>query len=346
MERFLVAIPSRAATLPFPFSTCIETALRQKRFSSPLGVELQQARKACGLTQSVLATRVGISLPSVRAAERGSGSLTMFTSLADALGVEIGGRSLPPGDTLGGRLAALRKRRELGRRTVAKVAGISPTTLQALENENGGHLATLISVGEALGAQLQIFPKGQAVPFWSGPALSSAHQAWTTPPTLLEKLYGVVDGPFDLDPCSPVKRGPRAPVKARLRYTVQDDGLSLPWRARLVFVNPPYGRSLKLWVTKAHSEVAAGRAQVVFALVPARSDTAWWHEHCARHADVWSLRGRLSFGAGGQPAPFPSALVVWGAHDELRTRMTTAFPEAWHVPSNPERGAASAKIAA
>lgn len=99
-------------------------------------------------------------MPSLRAAERGQGLLATFVCLADALGVEIGGRSLPPGESLGERLAVLRKRRELGRRTVAEVAGISPTTLQALESESDGHLATVIRVEEALGAQLGLFPKG------------------------------------------------------------------------------------------------------------------------------------------------------------------------------------------
>ena len=305
--------------------------MRQKRIGSPLGAELRKVRRLSGHTQAGVATMVNISLPSLRAAEHGVGSLATFKALADILGVEISGGSLPPGGTLGARLAILRKRRKWSRRAVAELAGVSPTTVEALETGSGCHMQTLICVGEALGARLQLVPKGQAVPFWSGAAVSSAHQAWTTPLVLLEKLYRVNDGPFDLDPCSPSRTGSEATVKARLRYTSDEDGLSLPWRARTVFMNPPYGRSLKSWVSKAHTESLAGRAQVVIGLVPARSDTAWWHEHCAGHADIWQLRGRLSFGSGLQPAPFPSALVVWGAQDDLRTRMSMAFPDAWHV---------------
>ena len=54
-------------------------------------------------------------------------------------------------------------------------------------------------------------------------------------------------------------------MRARMYYTVADDGLSLAWHG-VVFVNPPYGRSIGLWVAKAKAEVAAGHARLVLAL--------------------------------------------------------------------------------
>ena len=285
-------------------------------------------------------------MPTLRAAERGEGALKTFVALAATLDMGIGGRSLPPGATLGGRLAALRKRRKMGQRTVAQVAGISPTTLAALERSSGGHLATVIAVGEALGAQLRLVAVGSAVPFWTGAAASSVHQAWTTPLAVLERLYTVVGGAFGLDPCSPVRRGPKASVKARLRYVEADDALSLPWKAATVFANPPYGRQLRLWVAKAHLEAVSRRAGTVFGLLPARPDTGWWHEHVAGQADVWLLRGRLSFGAGANAAPFPSAIVVWGAQPEHVERMAVAFRDAWHVPPSGGRQRAEPILAA
>ena len=279
-----------------------------------------------------MASRSGFSLPTVRAAERGKGLLATFVALASALDKEIGGRSLPPGPTLGDRLAALRRRREIGRRTLADMTGISPTTLAALEREDGGHLATLVRIGDALGARLRLVPKGGPASFWSAAAISSAHHAWTTPSNVLERLYGVVGGRFGLDPCSPVRRGSKAPVRARLRYVAADDGLSLPWSAPSVFVNPPYGRGLRAWIAKAHEETASGRADLVIALIFARPDTGWWHGHVAGIADVWMLRGRLVFGSGTNVAPFPSAIVIWGATGVHRAAMLAAFPDAWHVP--------------
>lgn len=131
---------------------------------------------------------------------------------------------------------------------------------------------------------------------------------------------------------TPALPGRRGPVRARLRYTAEDDGLALPWRGT-VFVNPPYGRQLTLWVAKARREVEKGRTSLVITLVPARTDTRWWHDHVVGRADVWMLRGRLAFGDGSQAPPFPSAVVAWGADEEHRARMAAAFPDAWNVPT-------------
>jgi hypothetical protein len=137
-----------------------------------------------------------------------------------------------------------------------------------------------------------------------------------------------VFGVFDLDPCSPTSNARTAPVKAKVYYTEDDDGLSLPWFG-VTFVNPPYNRSLSRWTAKAKAEVEHGNAEVVVGLLPARPDTAYWHRDIARSASVFFLQGRLKFGNGEQPAPFPSCLVVWGASDEVVTAMQAALPEAW-----------------
>ena len=134
-------------------------------------------------------------------------------------------------------------------------------------------------------------------------------------------------GRFDLDPCSPTDNPRAAPVKARVHLTPGDDGLALDWHGR-VFVNPPYGRELRAWVEKGRREVEERRAAVVTALVPARTDTGWWHEHVAGRADVFLLRGRLAFGDGEQPAPFPSSLAVWGATAETTLALRDALESA------------------
>ena len=99
-----------------------------------------------------------------------------------------------------------------------------------------------------------------------------------------------------------------------------------------MFVNPPYGRELARWIAKAKAEVEQGRARCVVALVPSRTDTRWWHEHIAGCADVYLLRGRLTFGEASQVAPFPSALVVWGADRETAQALGMKLDDAWHVP--------------
>ena len=67
------------------------------------------------------------------------------------------------------------------------------------------------------------------------------------------------------------------------------------------------------------------------ALLPARPDTAYWHDHVAGRAEVYFLRGRLRFGAGGNSAPFPSALAVWGAGPETLSALDAALIGAWRA---------------
>ena len=301
--------------------------MHQLRSLSLLGAELRTVRREARWTQPALAARTDITVPTVRQAERGRGDLAGFLVLAAALGMEIGGRSLPPGESLGTRLAAMRGRQGWSQRTVAQMAGISATTLAAMENGADCHLTTVIRVGEALGVRLCLVPIGAPLSYWAAAAISSAHHGWATPPDLLDRLYEVIGGRFDLDPCSPRRSGP---VKARLHYTVADNGLHLPWRG-LVYINPPYGRQISGWVAKARMEVGMGRATSVFALLPARTDTRWWHEHIVGRAYVCLLKGRLSFGDGSLPAPFASALVAWGANKEQHAGLVAAFPDAWHV---------------
>lgn len=79
-----------------------------------------------------------------------------------------------------------------------------------------------------------------------------------------------------------------------------------------IWLNPPYGRTIKQWVAKANQEAKNGAT--VVCLVPSRTDTSWWHDYCIMH-EVRFVRGRLKFGGGGT-APFASAVIVMrGQHE-------------------------------
>jgi site-specific DNA-methyltransferase (adenine-specific) len=90
-------------------------------------------------------------------------------------------------------------------------------------------------------------------------------------------------------------------------FTPDDDGLAQCWDGERVFMNPPYGRHIGKWVQKAATAEA-----LVVCLLPARTDTRWWHDFVARPGVfVVFLKGRLRFGDGPNSAPFPSALVIF-----------------------------------
>ena len=280
-----------------------------------LATELRAQRRAARLTQAALAAKANLAERTVRALEQGSGTLDSWHAALRALGLRLSGRNLPGGETLGQRLSTLRRRRGLSQETLARSVGVTKPTLGALERHGKGRLSTLQRVLVVLGAGPYLTPReGSAAPaFYTHAGNSSTHQAWETPAELLQAL-SLVFKHFDLDPCA--ERKSRSHVRARVNFTHEDDGLTLPWHG-VVFVNPPYGRTLGLWVAKARQEVEEGRARTVVALLPARPDTAYWHEHVAGRAVVYFLRGRLRFSDGEQAAPFPSALVVYGATPEI-----------------------------
>lgn len=91
-------------------------------------------------------------------------------------------------------------------------------------------------------------------------------------------------------------------------YTREQDGLAQEWSG-VCWMNPPYGREIGKWVRKAYE--SSMRGATVVCLLPARTDTAWWHDFCLPHGKITYVRGRLRFGGAKDSAPFPSAIVVF-----------------------------------
>jgi len=131
---------------------------------------------------------------------------------------------------------------------------------------------------------------------------SSATAEWPTPQALFDDLASVYGG-FTLDPCATPDN-----AKCARFFTKEQNGLEQPWSGR-VFMNPPYGREIGLWIKKAWEESLQGT--LVVCLLPARVDTRWWHDY-AKKGHVHFLRGRLKFGRAQNSAPFPSAIVTFG----------------------------------
>lgn len=74
-------------------------------------------------------------------------------------------------------------------------------------------------------------------------------------------------------------------------------------------MNPPYGRQISDWLKKAYLSSVENGATVV-CLIPARTDTRYWHDYCVK-GEMFFLKGRLKFGDATSGAPFPSAIVVF-----------------------------------
>ena len=131
---------------------------------------------------------------------------------------------------------------------------------------------------------------------------SSASDNWETPQDFFDRIDEVYH--FDLDVCATSEN-----AKCAKYYTADQDGLAQRWTGRC-WMNPPYGREIGKWVKKAYESVAGGDASIVCCLLPARTDTAWWHEY-AMKGKIAFVRGRLKFGNAKNSAPFPSAIVIF-----------------------------------
>lgn len=127
---------------------------------------------------------------------------------------------------------------------------------------------------------------------------------WRTPAAVVEVVRLALRGRIDLDPCA----GRRGHGEANIRRP--SCGLEEPWAGR-VFVNPPFDE-LDRWAAKCRRE-HEGRGAEVILLLPARTDTAYWHEEIASATAVCFWRGRMRFEGAKSSAPFPTALAYWGA---------------------------------
>ena len=137
---------------------------------------------------------------------------------------------------------------------------------------------------------------------------TSNKEDWETPQDFYDRLNAKYHFEWDLAASDDN-------AKCSCYFTRDDNSLEQDWEGLSgnLFLNPPYGRELKLWVKKA-SETQLKRDQFLVMLIPSRTDTSYWHDYIFNHAEIEFLRGRLKFevdGLSGDSAPFPSALVIY-----------------------------------
>lgn len=130
---------------------------------------------------------------------------------------------------------------------------------------------------------------------------SSKTDMWSTPQDFFDKLNDEFH--FTLDAAAIPEN-----AKCKKFFTPEDNGLDQEWNG-VVWCNPPYGKQIGKWVAKGF-ESARGGATVVM-LVPARTDTAWFHDYILGKAEIRFVRGRLKFSESKNSAPFPSMVVVY-----------------------------------
>lgn len=133
---------------------------------------------------------------------------------------------------------------------------------------------------------------------------SSKSDEWETPQSFFDKLNAEFGFTLDAAAC------PRN-AKCREFFSQGNDALGQSWKTGgAVWCNPPYSRgSQKRFVQKARQESLGG--QTVVLLIPARPDTAVWHDVIFPFAEVRFVRGRIKFSGHKNAAPFPCAVVIF-----------------------------------
>jgi site-specific DNA-methyltransferase (adenine-specific) len=139
--------------------------------------------------------------------------------------------------------------------------------------------------------------------------MSSHSNEWVTPDALFQELNSEFG--FTLDVAATIENR-----KTEKYYDKNQDGLLQSWDTDgAVWCNPPYGREIGKWVKKAYEE---SKHNVVVMLIPARTDTSYWHDYIFPYAkEIRYLRGRIKF-SGKKGAPFPSAVVIFNYKGEIK----------------------------
>ena len=128
---------------------------------------------------------------------------------------------------------------------------------------------------------------------------SSNTDEWATPQAFFDDLDK--EFYFTLDACANEQNH-----KCAKYFTKDDDGLAQNWGGHIIWCNPPYGRDIANWVKKCSEHTG-----VAVMLLPARTDTRWFHDYIYQKAEIRFIKGRLKFGGAKNPAPFPSMVVIF-----------------------------------
>ena len=127
---------------------------------------------------------------------------------------------------------------------------------------------------------------------------SSEKHDWETPPELFERYNQIHKFTIDLAASHHNTKLPRF-------YTEQDNSLLQDWNGEVGWCNPPYN-NIKQFVKKAQES----KGTFVF-LLPARTDTTWFHDYVLGKASIEFLSGRIKFVGSSNSAPFPSMVVIY-----------------------------------
>ena len=280
------------------------------------------ARKAAGLSQQALATKVGVNREAVSRFEAGSGSVALLTKVMSAIPMRMHG--VAKGLSIVEQIANARLKRKWEVQDVARATGLDARTVRTIER-GGGTIASLNNMLAKLAPRAALQQIAKIYWDYDRAKMTEADCRFTPP----DFLAAVTDafGAIDVDPCW----HPDSNVVAARTIALPECGLQADWTSSgLVFVNPPYG-NLANWIAKMNDEWESGRIAKMIMLFPAsRIDIREFFDRSAKQATTLLLRNRLRFsrlgGEQGYPAPFALALTCFGCTDPEFAEFRSRYP--------------------
>jgi len=141
------------------------------------------------------------------------------------------------------------------------------------------------------------------------PLMSSEKMDWETPDSTFAPLNEEFN--FDIDLAASAEN-----TKCKDYFDESANSLTQSWYGKRGWLNPPYGRDLlPKFIQKAYEETRNEHTLVVM-LIPARTDTSYWHDYVMKAEKIGFIRGRIKFVGAKHGAPFPSAIVIFGVKNK------------------------------
>lgn len=141
----------------------------------------------------------------------------------------------------------------------------------------------------------------------------SIRQDWDTPQSLFDKLNQEFNFEWDLAASDKNAKCPKF-------FTQKDDGLKQKWEG-ICWLNPPYGdKTSKMvdWIKKAYNDTQLNPNLTVVMLIPARTNTKWFHQFCMKACELKFIVGRPKFGDSKHGLPQPLILVVFRKSNDTK----------------------------
>lgn len=135
---------------------------------------------------------------------------------------------------------------------------------------------------------------------------SSKRQDWATPLHVFRDLDS--EFKFSLDAAASSSNAKCAKYINEEMNSLLCDWFELS-HGGAVWLNPPYGRSIGVWIEKAFLESQKGCT--VVCLTFSRTCTRWWHSYAMKAAEIRFIKRRLRFVGAQASAPAPSCILVF-----------------------------------